>query len=147
MYPVQNRHISISETTSDWNSLFRFWWKLVSIIPPRSLLPPFLVVLIESRFQGMCLSCCFSRVFALGPSLLISLGILIRALWAPAGERRDKLCYLTPNKNLIMSLIQVAHLKKNYNYCHHSSPPSFFFNTLFYLIYNPWKMRDSLFAV
>lgn len=56
-----------------------------------------------------------SRVFAPAPSLFISAGILIRALRASAGEVRRKLCFLTANKNCIISLIQVAHLEKNTN--------------------------------
>lgn len=75
-----------------------------------------LVNLRGSRFQGICACPAASpRVFTPTPSLFISAGILIRALRAPAGEVRRKLCFLTANKNRIISLIQVAHLKKNTN--------------------------------
>lgn len=71
------------------------------------------VFLKESRFRGICACPAASPGSLRRPSsLFISAGILIRALRAPAGEVRGKLCFLTANKNLIISLIQVAHFEK-----------------------------------
>lgn len=120
MYPLQNGHGSVSDTRSDreTGSINSVWsscaaCSLAALLVHVLVLLYSLVYLRESRFQGICACPAAPRTFFTpAPSLFISAGILIRALWASAGEVRRKLCFLTANKNLIISLIQEAHRKK-----------------------------------